>query len=376
MKKLLIKNGLAVFPDSIKKADILISAGKIQKIGKTAEADETIDASGLYVLPGLVDLHYHGLFMFPDPGKVSKFLNRMREMLILRGVAGFIPTFPAAPIPLLCECLIALKEALSADHDVPAPSAEALGVHLEGPFLSKDAKGAQPESAICDYDPDSAAMAKLFEAGEGLIKIMTFAPERKGAKELLSVLKQKKIIPALGHSVASYELAEEFCDMGANYLTHLFSGMKPIHHRDPSLALAGLTDDRFFREAIVDGYHLHPAVVKLIWRSAPPGKFILITDLVGDEEPLDREPPRLPTGNLAGSRLRLIRAVRNLISFAGAPIPSAVAAASLWPAKVLGLDGFGEIRTGGRATLLLADQNLILKKIVQGDKVVTALDDA
>jgi len=380
MKKILIKNGKVVFPDKIEKSDLVVSEAKIEKIGRAKKYDQVIDASGLYVLPGLIDLHYHGLFMFPAPEKIPEFLRRTQKMLILRGVAGFLATFPATPIPKLIECLSALKE-LCADKSVRttnarAPEAKLLGVHLEGPFLSKEAKGAQPEDAILDYDPDSAEMQKLFDAGEGLIRIMTFAPERKGARELLQVLKEKKIIPALGHSVASFELAEEFCELGANYLTHLFSGMRGIHHREPSLVLAGLIDDRFYREAIVDGYHLHPAMVRLIRGCAPRGKMILITDFVGDEDPLDQEPPRLASGNLAGSRLRLIRAVRNLVKFTGAGIWEAVASASLWPALALGLNLAGEIKEQAESTLVLADENLRLRKVVQHGTLVDAEDDA
>ncbi len=381
MKKILIKNGMVVLPEKIEKSDLLISAEKIERIGTAEDYDHLIDGSGLYLLPGLIDLHYHGLFMFPVPEKMEQGLRRMRKLLLRRGVSGFLATFPATPIPRLIECLIALKE-LGAESrgcaEVRAPKepgAKLLGVHLEGPFLNKDAKGAQPENAIVDYDPDSALTQKLFEAGEGLVRMMTFAPERKGARELLHLLKRKNIIPALGHSVASFELAEEFCGMGANYLTHLFSGMRGIHHRDPSLVLAGLVDDRFYREAIVDGYHLHPATVKLIWRCAPRGRLILITDFVGDEEPLDREPPRLASGNLAGSRLRLIRAVRNLIKFTGASIPDAVAGASHWPGSVLGLDGLGVIQPGSEPVVLLADENLRLKQVIAQGEIIDATDD-
>jgi len=372
MKKILIKNGNVVFAEDVRKTSLLIAGGRIQKIGEEKNYDQVIDADGLYVIPGLIDLHYHGLFMFPSPEKMSDFLERVQRKLILRGVSGFLATFPATPVPRLIECLISLKEACQR---MVQPGARLLGVHLEGPFLSKDAKGAQPEDAIVEYDPDSAEMARLFDAGRGLVRMMSFSPEQRSARELLDVLKKENIVPALGHSVASFEVAEEFCESGARYLTHLFNGMRGIHHRDPGLALAGLVDDRFYREIIVDGYHLHPAVVKLVWRSSPEGKVVLITDFVGDEDPLDIEPPRMAGGGLAGSRLRLIRAVRNLIRFSGAGISEAVRSASLNPSRVLGLTELGRIQEGAESCLALADDRLRLKKVIFGEEIIDAQDD-
>lgn len=372
MKKILVKNGKVVFEDGVKKTELLIAGNKISKIGGGENYDEVIDAEGHYVLPGLIDLHYHGLLMFPVPEKIAEFLTRMLKMLFLRGVAGILATFPATPLPRLIECLIALKEFWTQRKPRGDEELEArlLGVHLEGPFLNKEAKGAQPEEAIVDYDPDCGEMAKLFEVGRGVVKLMTFAPERKGARELLAVLKKENIIPAIGHSVASFEEAEEFCELGANYLTHLFNGMRGVHHRTPGLALAGLVEERFFREIIVDGYHLHPAIINLVWKNSPKGKLLLVTDFVGDEEPLDEEPPRLASGALAGSRLRLMVAVRNLIKFTGASVAEAVASASVYPARLLGLTHLGKIEEGFESFLVLADGNFGLKKIIHYERAI------
>jgi len=366
MKRILVANGKVVFPDSVKKTSLLIAGGKIQSIGPAKNYDEKIDAAGLYVLPGLIDLHYHGLFISPEPEKVKPQLERMRVMLARRGVAGFLATFPAMPVSKLCECLIALREAAEKK---AGNGAHLLGVHLEGPFLSKDAKGAQPQDAIVEFDPHSKEMLKIFDAGKGMIKIMTFAAEQKSAKELCRMLARKKIIPSIGHSAASYEKAMELMECGAKGITHIFNAMSGIHHRDPGVALAGL-DERFYKEVIVDGYHLHPKIVKMIWKLTPAGKFILITDFVGDEEPLDFEPPRFGNKSFAGSRLRMLRAIRNLINFTGASICDAVSAASLWPAKILGLNNLGQIQKGAEANLILVDNKFSARKIILKGKVI------
>jgi len=359
MKRILVTGGRVVFPESIQETDLLIVRDKIALVGSTQMFDEIVSAENLYILPGLVDIHYHGLFMFPDPKKMAQFLYRAQTMLAQSGVAGFLVAFPATEISRLCDCLSALKEAAQK----PVPSgAEFLGVHLEGPFLNKAAKGAQPEDAIVEFDPGSGQMLRIFEAGKDLIKIMTFAPEQKSARELVKLLAEKKIVPSLGHSLAGYEAALEFAGLGAQGVTHLFNGMSGIHHREPGMALAGL-DRSFYKEVIVDGFHVHPAMVKLTWGLSPPEKFILVTDMVGDEEPMDSEPPRLSPTVFAGSRLRLLRAVRNLMKFTGAKIPEAVAAASAWPAKIIGRPDLGRIRQGADATLIMVDEGFRLKKI-------------
>jgi N-acetylglucosamine-6-phosphate deacetylase len=360
MKKILISSGRVVLPDSVQETDLLIAGGKIEFVGSTQIYDEVIDAANLYILPGLIDIHYHGLFMFPDPKKIEEQLARMRTMLAQSGVAGFLATFPAMPVPALCDCLSALKEASQKEVE---NGAHLLGVHLEGPFLSKEAKGAQPENAIAEFDPQSEEMMRIFEAGKGLVKIMTFAPEQKHGRELVKILVGRNIVPSIGHSAASYETVMEFFMLGAHGITHLFNGMSGIHHRSPGVALAGL-DENFYKEVIVDGFHVHPAIVNLTWALSPPGRFILITDMVGDEEPLDSEPPRLNATTFAGSRLRLLRAVRNLMQFTGAKIPEAVCAASLWPAKILGVSDLGQIRPGAEADLVLVDEDFRLKKII------------
>ena len=307
--------------------------------------------------------------MFPLPEKIEAQLLRMRTMLARRGVAGFLATFPAAPVPVLTDCLKVL--AAAAQKDVK-DGAHLLGVHLEGPFLSKQAKG-RAENAIMEFDPGSKEIMELFKAGKGLIKIMTFAPEQKFARELVKVLAASKIIPSLGHSATSYESALAFAELGALGITHAFNGMSGIHHRTPGVALAGL-DEKFYKEVIVDDYHVHPAVVKIIWDLTPRKKFILITDLVGDEEPLDFEPPRLNNQTFAGSRLRLLRAVK-LIKFTGARVPDAVATASSWPAKVLGLKDLGAIREGAEADLVLVDDKFSLQKIIFRGELLDGVSD-
>jgi len=361
---LLIKNARLVLRDSIKPGSVLISQGKItvlefEHLSKKAEKE--LDAQGRYLLPGLIDLHYHGLFILPAPERIEEYLKKIKPALAQKGVLGFLATFPAMEPEKIADSLLALKEA---EEKTSSAGARLLGAYLEGPFISPEARGAQPEGGIFEYQPGSGQLEKILSAGKGLIKIITIAPEQKYAKELVAQLRQNQILPALGHSRASYELAEEFCELGANHITHLFNAMSGIHHRQPGLALSGLLNPNFSKEIIVDGYHLHPAVVKLVWKVSPLDKVILITDFVGDEEQGGEEPPRLEDGRLAGSRLRLLKAVRNFQNFTGASLAEAVSCASLNPAKVLGLEDWGELKEGNRANLILLNDNWQVDKVL------------
>ncbi len=361
---LLIKNARLVLRDSIKPGSVLISQGKITALEfehLSKEAEKELDAQGRYLLPGLIDLHYHGLFILPAPERIEEYLKKIKPALAQKGVLGFLATFPAMEPEKIADSLLALKEA---EEKTSSAGARLLGAYLEGPFISPEARGAQPEGGIFEYQPGSGQLEKILSAGKGLIKIITIAPEQKYAKELVAQLRQNQILPALGHSRASYELAEEFCELGANHITHLFNAMSGIHHRQPGLALSGLLNPNFSKEIIVDGYHLHPAVVKLVWKVSPLDKIVLITDFVGDEEQGGEEPPRLEDGRLAGSRLRLLKAVRNFQNFTGASLAEAVSCASLNPAKVLGLEDWGELKEGNRANLILLNDSWQVDKVL------------
>jgi N-acetylglucosamine-6-phosphate deacetylase len=264
-----------------------------------------------------------------------------------------------------------------------SPGAAAIGIHLEGPWINPEAAGAQPRAAIRGYDPAEAE--EVFDRGLGLIRMVTLAPEVSRVSELQTALARRGIAMALGHSLASASESEQAADRGARHVTHLFNAMRVMHHREPGLAGVALMDDRLSFDLICDGVHVHPSMVGLAMRAKPEG-LILITDRV--------EPPglgeegrdsgfgsgvlrndgvalRLPDGRLAGRRLTQDQALRNACDLAGMTLLDAVAACSLRPARVLGIESErGTLRPGARADFaVLDDAARVTETWVEGECV-------
>jgi N-acetylglucosamine-6-phosphate deacetylase len=241
-----------------------------------------------------------------------------------------------------------------------------LGIHLEGPWINSGAAGAQPSASIRPFD--ARHDAELLARAEGSIRMVTFAPEISGAKALLAALEQRGIVPALGHSLASIDDANDAMTRGAQHVTHLFNAMGPLHHRAPGLAGAALADDRVTCDLICDGVHVHPTMVRAAARAAGE-RLCLITDRIdADAGALggfgsggmtrDRGVWRLEDGRLAGSALTLDAGLQNFRAFSGATLPEAVAACTLRPARVLGLEAsHGTLRPGAWADFAVLDRD-------------------
>jgi N-acetylglucosamine-6-phosphate deacetylase len=224
--------------------------------------------------------------------------------------------------------------------------------------------GAQPRGGIRAYDTEEGRA--VLDEGRGTIRMVTLAPELPGAEALLRELARRGILAALGHSLAGAEALERGIDAGLRHVTHLFNAMGPLHHRDPGTAGLALADDRLTCDLICDGAHVHPGMVRVAAR-AKGDALLLITDAVEPPVPSaasfgsgplvsDGVALRLPDGRLAGSCLTLERAVRNLCRFAGVSLREAVAACTLRPARLLGIESErGTLRPGARADLVLLD---------------------
>jgi N-acetylglucosamine-6-phosphate deacetylase len=239
-----------------------------------------------------------------------------------------------------------------------------IGLHLEGPWINAEAAGAQPAAAIRSFEPREGE--DVFARGEGSIRMVTLAPEVEGAPALQQQLDRRGIITALGHSRASAAQVETAVARGARHVTHLFNAMGGLDHRSPGLGGTALADDRLSCDLICDGAHVHPAMVRVAVR-AVGNRLSLITDRVDPPEggaqsfgagSLDSDGValRLPDGRLAGSRLTLDRAQRNVREFGDLSPLRAVACCTLHPARVLGVESErGTLREGARADLVVLD---------------------
>lgn len=371
--------GDLVLPDRVlTNSTLFINDGRIVSIGEPPPPGaEAINASGKYVLPGLIDVHTHGRMISLEPATIRDDLARDGMEFAAAGVTRFLPTLASAPVTTWLGAMPALQEAVND----PPPGAVPIGVHFEGIFINGEAGGAHPGPLIKAFNAGDADHRALFERWPGLVKMITFAPEVSGNERLIEVCREKGIVMSLGHSAAGPDEVSRFADQGVLHMTHLFNGMKPLNHRDPGPPLAGLLDDRISVDFICDGFHLHPEVVRLIYRMKPRDKRILITDCVLIQMPgatagKQDEPNRLPSGIFAGSRLRLHSAIRNYMRFTSCPLPEAVAMASLNPATLLGMQKtLGSLEKGKMADLWIADRDLEPEAVfVAGQRIWSAIN--
>ncbi len=341
---------------------------------------EVLSAAGCYVIPGLVDVHFHGCVGEDFSDATPDGLQKMADFELSEGVTYLCPagmTLPEEQLLKIC--------ANAARHKENAVSgAKLVGVHLEGPFLSSAKKGAQNSDFL--HDPDISMLKRLQEAAGGLVRLVTVAPEQPGAMEFIRAAAAEGIAVSVGHTAAGYETAVEAFAAGANHATHLFNGMPPIHHRAPGVVLAAFDNEKVMPEIICDGVHIHGSVIRAMFRLFGPKRMILISDSLRATGMPDGEYPFGGQmievhGNratllgkpetLAGSVTSLMGCVRQAVKF-GLPLADAVRAASCNPARSIGLaDRIGSLETGKEASAVLLDkESLKIQGIVfEGKKL-------
>jgi N-acetylglucosamine-6-phosphate deacetylase len=318
------------------------------------------------VTPGFVDLQVNGFSGVDFLDADAAGYRRASEALLETGVTAFLATFITAPEEQLLAALRAVPRRVN--------GARVLGVHLEGPFLAPERLGIHPSSAR--RDPDVELLERLVAAGP--VRVVTLAPERPGAFDLIDLLRRRGITVSCGHSDATAAEANAAFDRGVRTVTHLFNAMRPFGHRDPGIAGAALARDDVVVQIIVDGAHLAPETARVVWRAAA-GRVALVTDAVagaGEEDGvyglggLDVEirdgVARGPDGSLAGTAMTMIDAVRNLHAL-GVPLPDALAAATVIPARVLGAP-VGRLAVDAPADIVVLNDNLDVERVfVRGD---------
>lgn len=360
--ELCIRNGKLVLQDRIEKNKSLFMArGKIVDIAKNTKTPlkefKTIDARGLYVSPGLIDIHVHGLFADMIGRLEENDLRRMCDQMVKAGVTAFLATTVSLPTQALLKATNIAKSFVKNN-----PDSNLLGLHLEGPYLNPSARGAQNNNYIKIFKTGN--LKKILSAGEGLIKMMTFAPECQNGSKLLAFLVKRGIVPAIGHSQATYREVEECAKRGLKHVTHLFNAMPGFDHSEPGLIGAALNSKRLTFDIIADGIHVHPANVKFVIKTKGIDGVILISDNVCKA--------RSQNGRLAGSVLNLNQAVKNIMKFADIDLHDAVKMVTLNPAKLLGIqDRKGSLQVGKDADIVIFDDNLKVKyTIIKGNIVM------
>lgn len=367
MSALELVEGRLVLDDRVVPGRLWVEDGRIAAIEPNEHG-----AAGPYVTPGFVDIHVHG-WGGHDAMADTAALDGMARALLRRGVTSFLPTAVTASLPALAAFGERVRGWMPG---APIDGAQPLGFNLEGPFLAMARRGAQDPDHI--RDPAGAPDEQVAALLEGM-RVMTIAPERPGALELIARLAGLGVAPSLGHSAATAAEARAGYAAGAVTTTHLFNAMTGIEHRSPGLALVALTTDEAYVELIADGHHVDPALWPLVFRAKPANRVVLVSDAIalagtdlergrlgGVEVEIHGDRCTLAgEDRLAGSLIALDSAVRNLAR-SGIGLPRAVAAASRDPAALLGAADRGRLMPGLRADLVELDEDLAVRRVMRG----------
>lgn len=314
------------------------------------------------IVPGFFDIHIHGGVncdvMRGTPDEMKKF----ETFLAQHGVTSYFPTTVTASQEATISALERLANHIEAAENNASPGARPLGIHLEGPFLSHAKRGVHPPVDL--VEPSVAAFDKLWQAARGHVRMMTIAPELNGAEEVIAEATRRGVCVSIGHSDATLDQARRGVKAGARHATHTFNAMRPLDHREPGILGEVLTNNQLSADVIADGIHVEPTVVDLLFRAKGIQKFVLITDAIsatgmpdgryqlGTLEVELKDGRCTRNGTLAGSALTMDRAVRNVMKFAGLNLQQAVTAASLNPAKTVGINK-GTIEPGADADFVV-----------------------
>ncbi|MEA2676420.1 MAG: N-acetylglucosamine-6-phosphate deacetylase [Chloroflexota bacterium] len=362
-------SGRLILEDQVVQGALTIENGLITDV--TLASDSAGEPSASFLSPGFVDVHVHGWGGHSAMGDRAA-LDGMARALLRRGVTSFLPTAVTAPLPQLGEFAARVRDWLPY---APDDGAEPLGFNLEGPFLAEARRGAHDPAFL--LAPAEVARHDL-DALLDSCRLITVAPELRGALELIAWLDSAGVRVSLGHSGATFEMGRAAYAAGATSTTHLFNAMSGLDHRAPGVAAAALLDDRVFTELIADGIHVDRALWPLIARLKPVERLLLVSDAIplagtGDGRgrlgslDVDIAGERVTlagTTTLAGSVLALDTAVRNMVG-AGIALPAAVAAATRNPLELLGISDRGRLAAGQRADLVELDADLQVQRVMR-----------
>jgi N-acetylglucosamine-6-phosphate deacetylase len=369
-------------PTILEPGYVLVTDGRVAEVGggTPPRRPDVVLGTG-YLVPGLIDLQVNGCFGVNladvEPAGWALVARRLPET----GITAFLPTLVTAPVAEMSHAL-RCASVLVAD---PPAGARVLGVHMEGPFLAPTWAGAHRREWM--VTPTQATVANLLAAGAGALRVVTLAPEVEGGLAAVAALASAGVVVSVGHSDATARQVAAAADAGARMVTHLFNAQRPLHHREPGVVGQALADPRLTSGLIADLTHVTAAACAIAFAAAP-GRICLVTDASAaagmapgryrlggklvEVRPGDGQAPRLADGTLAGSVLRMDRAVANAVA-AGVGLAEAVAAATRVPADVLGRPDLGRLSPWAAADLVWLDDDLRAQATwVAGERVYPA----
>lgn len=355
---------------------LAVSGGQISGIGTgTPPPGDAVPLAGALVVPGFIDTHCHGGGGGSFSSGESKEILRAIAAHRRHGTTTMLASLVSDPIRTLVNQEAALRELVE--------DGALAGIHLEGPFIAEARCGAHDPAVL--LEPDTNSVDALLRAGHGTVRMVTLAPELAGGVRAVRQLTESGVIAAIGHTDGAEEQIRPAIDAGATVGTHLFNGMRPLHHREPGPIGALLDDERVTVELICDLVHVHPTVLRIAATHAGRGRTVLVTDAMSATDAADGRyhlgrlevdvrdgvATLADTGSLAGSTLTMDAAFRNFVRGAGLPIPDAVRATSSKPAELLGIeDKTGSLQAGLAADLVVLDDDLRPVRVLRGGEWV------
>lgn len=375
---MLIKNCNIIYLDKIEKGSVLVENGKIKEINPSNVNDtEVIDAEGLYLSPGFIDVHIHGAGGCDTMDGTVESINTIAKTIVEHGTTSFTPT----TMTVAAEDIRKSMEVIKKLKEEGTEGANVLGAHLEGPFISPKAIGAQNPNFL--LAPSVENYNKIVgDYGDAVVSI-TMAPEVEGAKELIKYLSDNGVTVSMGHTKATYDEAIEGIKCGACHSTHLYNAMTPFTHREPGVVGATFDTD-ITTETISDGIHISYPALRTAYKQKGTDKVLLVSDameacgmpdgqysLGGQDVIVKNGAARLLDGTLAGSVLTLDKAVKNIYSNSNYPLNEVVRMATYNGAKHCHVeDHKGLIKEGYDADLILFNEDIEIQKVFVNGKEV------
>lgn len=373
--KTFIINNLMVHSEkeTYKNGYIKVVDGKIAEVGPASQYKQDDDAKVItlspdyQVIPGAIDIHIHGASNSDAMDATHDALSTMAKTLPKEGTTSFLATTMTQSTQAIESALLNAGKYIE---NQTQENAEIVGIHLEGPFISPARKGAQPEDYI--VDPDVTLFKRWQKMAENQIKLVTLAPEQPNGLDLAAHLRGTGVVASIGHSDATYDQIDEAIQAGTTHVTHLYNGMRGLHHREPGVLGAAYLRDELYVELIADGIHCRPEMIKLAYNQITSERMILITDslrakwlekgtydLGGQPVNVDETKATLSDGTLAGSILKMNDAIKNTMEYTGCSMTDIIKMTAENPAKQLRIfDRKGSIQVGKDADLVILNDRL------------------
>lgn len=376
-----IVNGKVFLDGSFQEKTIGVEGGCIRLLPKDGALEDGVkvyDAEGKKVVPGFLDIHTHGAVGVDVNAATAEELGKIGHFMATQGTTSWLCSVLTDTKEQTLWCIDEFKKHKKLEND----GADLLGIHLEGPFLAKEFKGAMPEHLLRDADVE--LLKEYQEAAEGNIRYLTVSPEIEGIVDAIPAVRDLGIVVAIGHSGADYDTSMKAIENGAASCTHIFNAMKLLHQHFPAIMGAAMESD-IYCEAICDGRHLHPGVVRLLIKTKGLDKVVAVTDSimaaglpdgnyklgVNEVVVVDGDAKLASNGVRAGSTLTTGQALKNIMKFTGRPIEEVLQLLTVNPAKLIGVfDKKGSIADGKDADLVVLDEeNNVTDTFVRGKQV-------